>query len=147
MLSVKSTGWTTPFEATSDAQPELRGECRRAPRIRDHIFMLYSSPETGVNAVEAITSNLSATGACIDVDREVRVGAELYIELYAPQDYHKRFLRTMYIKATVVWQKALDAGRAGNMHRIGLSFATIAKTDQDSIYRYAEEGFVNRVNG
>jgi hypothetical protein len=147
MLGIKSAGWTTPFEVTNDAQPELRGECRRAPRIRDHIFMLYSLPESGLHAVEAITRNMSATGACIDVDREVPMGAELYIELYAPQDYHKKFLRTIYIKAAVVWQKALDAGHAGNMHRIGLSFTTIDKADQDTIYRYTEEGFVNRVNG
>jgi hypothetical protein len=108
--------------------------------------MFYWLTESGVNAVEAITNNICATGACIDVDREISVGTELYIELYAPQDYHKRFLQTMYVKAVVVWQKALDLGEASNTNRIGLVFTAIDKADQDKIYRYAEEGFVNRVN-
>jgi hypothetical protein len=146
MLSIKSAGWTTSSGVGFDAGSELKGECRRAPRIRDHIFMLYWLPEYGLNAVEAITHNMSATGACIDVGRDIPVGTELYIELYAPQDYYKRFLQTMYIKATVVWQRALGFGEADNMNRIGLSFTTIDKSDQDKIYRYAEEGFVNRVN-
>ena len=146
MRDIKSTVWTTQPEVLNDAGQELKGESRRAPRIRDHIFMFYWLPESGLNEVEAITNNMSATGACIDVDREISVGTDLYIELYAPQDYHKRFLQTMYVKATVIWQKALDLGEANNTHRIGLSFIAIDKADQDKIYRYAEEGFVNRVN-
>jgi len=147
MLGIKNAGWTTPFDANYGVEPELKGECRRAPRIRDNIFLFYRQSGNDFQAVEAITNNLSATGACIDVDREIPVGTELYIELYAPQDYHKKFLQTIYIKAEVVWQRPLGLSEADSQNRLGLSFTTIDKADQDSIYRYAEEGFVNRVNG
>jgi hypothetical protein len=147
MVGIKSTEWTASSGVALNDRSELTGECRRAPRIRDHIFMFYFIPGSGAQAVEAITNNMSATGACIDVDRDIPVGTEMYIELYAPQDYHKKFLQTMYIKAVVVWQRSIDMGEANNKNRLGLSFTAIDKSDQDQIFRYAEDGFVNRVNG
>jgi len=144
MRSLDRDEWTAQSETAESAKFALTGECRCAPRIRDRVFLLYWLPEGGINAVEAITNDLSASGVCIDVDRDIPPGTELYLELYAPQDYHKKFLQTVYVKATVVWQRELDSGGVQIMNRVGISFTVIDQADQEKIYRYTEDGFVNR---
>jgi hypothetical protein len=118
---------------------------RMNPRIRDHIFVfLQASGQDRSGSVQAVTNDISSGGLCFDTTATLHQGDDMTIEMYAPLDYHKRVLESMYIKAKVAWVSSLAFEAEGNRFRVGLSYQDIAASDKEKLARYVEDGFVER---
>ncbi len=118
---------------------------RSAPRIRDHIFVFMHLNDTdGRQSVQAVTNDISSGGLCIDTSVQVRPGDRLSLEMYAPLDYHKRVLESMYIKTEVAWVREISSDAESNRFRVGLAYREIAGNDREKLSRYVEDGFVDR---
>jgi hypothetical protein len=118
---------------------------RSVPRIRDHSFVfLHLNDTERRQAVQAVTNDISSGGLCIDTTVQVRPGDLFSVEMYAPLDYHKRVLESMYVKTEVAWVKEISSDADSNRFRVGLAYKEIAGNDREKLSRYVENGVVDR---
>ena len=119
-------------------------ERRTAPRVKDHIFVFFRLAGQSGDFRECLTRNISSGGLSVDTVQQLPVDELVYLELYAPGDYNKHVLQSIYITAKVVWNLMLNGDPGSNQYRSGLQYSVISKKDQANLSRYCEEGFVER---
>ncbi|MCP4653225.1 MAG: PilZ domain-containing protein [Candidatus Omnitrophica bacterium] len=119
-------------------------ERRLHPRIKDRIFVFGWTANEPITLVEGITNNLSVGGVSFDTNVEIKKNNVLWLEIYLPSDYRKQILESLYLKARVIWRKALKNEKGSNKYRIGLRFENVAKKELKMLTRYVEDGFTSR---
>jgi len=120
----------------------LNLEKRKFPRLKENIFILYSSPLSSSDEFKAITCDISAGGIMFETERNIFKDSELKLEIYQPANRYKNIIFSISVLAKVIWMKEIERDnfeQGENIYRIGIEFLELKEEDRQRVAKFISQ--------